>query len=67
MNGKMTLFIDQYGSKIWARTVRDLREKAGGGRVFKIYVDKTVGGTFHCGYGVGKRWFTAYHPVELAA
>ena len=66
MRGKTTLFIDQYGSKLWARTVRELRELAGGGRVSKMYVDKKVGGTMHVGYVVGARWFSAYHPVELA-
>lgn len=67
MNGKQTLFIDQYGSKLWARTVRELRERAGGGRVSKMYVDKLDMTAVHCGYVVGQRWFTAYHPVELPA
>jgi hypothetical protein len=71
MHGTMTLYIDQYGGKIWARTVRELHAKAGPGRVFKIYVDK-IGGTnaghaVHIGYGVGRRWFNAYRPVEVLA
>ena len=67
MRGKLTLFIDQYGDHVWARTVRELREKVGSGRVFKVYCDKKDGSTVHCGYAIGRRWFSAYHPVELAA
>lgn len=33
MRGKETLYIDQYGQPVWARTVKELREKCGGGRV----------------------------------
>jgi hypothetical protein len=43
MHGTMTLYMDQYGGKVWAHSVKELREKAGGGRVFKIYVDKIAG------------------------
>jgi hypothetical protein len=71
MKGKPILYIDQYGQRLWAKTVSELREKAGGGRVFKIYVDKIAGEhagqSVHCGYGVGARWFNAYAPVELPA
>ena len=71
MHGEPILYIDQYGGKLWARTVKELREKAGGGRVFKIYVDKiagtNAGKSVHCGDGVGARWFNAYRPVELPA
>lgn len=71
MNGKPILYIDQYGQKLWAKTVKELREKAGGGRVFKIYVDKIAGEhagkSVHCGYGVGSRWFSAFAPVEIPA
>jgi hypothetical protein len=58
------LYIDQHGSPVWARTVRELRNRAGGGRVPKMYRDKPDGRTVHCGYVVGCRWFTAYAPVE---
>jgi hypothetical protein len=61
------LFIDQYGDPVWARTVKELREKCGGGRVAKMYVDKKDGRTVHCGYIVGRRWFTRYAPVEVPA
>ena len=66
-DGKVTLFIDQYGKPVWARTRKELQEKCGGGRVFKVYADKKSGGTVHCGYGVGRRWFNAYRPIELPA
>lgn len=58
------LWIDQYGQPVWARTVRELREKVGGGAVSKMYVDKLDGRTVHVGYVVGRRWFTKYMPVE---
>jgi len=71
MNGKSTLYIDQYGGKLWAHTIKELREKAGGGRVFKIYVDKIggqhAGHSCHIGYGIGRRWFHAYIPFEVPA
>jgi hypothetical protein len=65
MSGKWTLYIDQYGQRIGASTVKELREKVGGGRVFKIYRDKKDGAVVHVGYGVGGRWFDAYQPVEV--
>lgn len=67
MRGKQILYIDQYGRPVWARTVKELREKCGGGRVVKIYRDKQDGRSVHVGYGVGSRWFYAYRPVELPA
>ena len=69
MRGKWTLYIDQYGNKLMARTVKELREAAGGGAVHKLYQDKVdpTRRTFHIGYCVGSRWFTAYTPVELPA
>lgn len=55
------LFIDQYGQKVWARSVRDLREQVGG-RVYRMYRD-TPSGTMHVGYVVGSRWFSEFAPV----
>ena len=66
MNGKPMLYIDQYGAKIWALSVRELREKCGGGRVSKQYVDGKDGTTYHTGYVVGSRWFTAFSPYRVA-
>jgi hypothetical protein len=61
------LWIDQHGAHVWAHTVKELRERAGGGRVAKQYCDKKDGTTVHNGYIVGGRWFTRYAPVEKAA
>ena len=36
MNGKYLLYIDQYGSRIWAASRKELVERAGGGRVSKM-------------------------------
>lgn len=60
------LWIDQYGGHVYARTVKELREKAGGGEVSKLYIDKADGSTVHCGYVIGDRWFSRYAPVEIA-
>lgn len=69
MNGKLLLYIDQYGSRFWARTVAELRKQIGmgGSRVLKMYVDKKDGRTVHIGYVIGEHWLTAYAPVELPA
>lgn len=67
MRGKWTLYIDQFGNRWGAATLRELREKLGGGRIAKMYRDKTNGTAVHCGYIVGRHWCTAYQPVELAA
>ena len=61
------IFIDQHGDLVWARTVKELREKVGGGRVGKMYVDKKDGRTVHCGYVVGRRWFSRFASVEVLA
>ena len=37
MNGKRLLYIDQYGDTFFASTVKELREKVGGGRISKMY------------------------------
>lgn len=62
-----TVFVDQYGGKVYATTVAGLREAAGGGRVSPMYQDKRDGRTVQTGYVVGARWFTAYWPREVAA
>lgn len=61
------LFIDQNGSRVYAHTIKELREECGGGRVFKIYRDKKDGRVVHVGYGVGHRWFNMYQPIEREA
>jgi hypothetical protein len=66
MRGKWVLYVDQYGNKFGAHSLKQLREQVSG-RVSKMYVDKKVGGTVHCGYVVGQHWLTAYIPLELPA
>lgn len=67
MNGKKVLYIDQYGNKWWASTVRELRSKIGGGgsrvsRMFRDYKDGTVA---HVGYVVGSHWCEGYVPMRI--
>jgi len=64
MNRKLLLYISQYGDPYWARTVKELRQKIGGGKISKMYVHKKDGRTVHCGYVIGRFWLTAYEPVE---
>lgn len=59
----MILWVDQYGQKIWARTIKELREKCGGGKVSKMY-EEFKDGSFQVGYGVGSRWFSAFLPMR---
>ena len=61
------LYIDQFGARIWARTVKELRAAVGGGRISKMYVDKANGQIVHIGYVVGKHWLAAYAPIEKPA
>lgn len=69
MKGKLTLYIDQWGSHFYARTVKDLCKQIGMGKSWarKMYRDKKDGSVVHCGYVVGRHWLTAYQPVEIAA
>lgn len=62
-----TLYVDQHGSKIYARSVKELKEKVGPGKVSKIYREINGDVTHHCGYSVGARWFDAYAPVMVRA
>lgn len=72
MKGKWMLYIDQYGHKIGAKSIKELRDGAAkmlgiSGWPFKVYRDKTNSPPVHIGYGIGRHWFTAYQPVELPA
>ena len=67
MHGKQMLYIDQWGTRFWAKTVKELRQQVslGRSRVSKMYRDKKDGRVVHVGYVVGKHWCTAYQPVEI--
>jgi hypothetical protein len=63
-----TLFIDQYGSKYWAASLKELKERAGyAGGAAKQYNDLKDGRTVWTGYVLGARWFTAFNPAQVAA
>lgn len=63
LRGKPTLLVDQFGERIWACTLKELREQVRGA-VSKMYVDTKDGRTLHIGYVVGNRWFTAFQRCE---
>lgn len=67
MNGKNTLYLDQWGNRFWAKTVKELRQQVGmgGSRVSKMYRDKKDGRIVHTGYVIGQHWLTAFQPVEV--
>lgn len=65
--GQRVMFLDQNGSSVWVGSVAELRSEAGGGPVVKMYVDDKTGKSWHCGYIVGRRWFTAYLPLRVEA
>lgn len=69
MNGKPTLYLDQYGNKFWAKTIKELRKQIGmgGSKVSKMYADNKSGATVHVGYVVGQHWLTAFKRVEIKA
>jgi len=64
MNGKLRLYVDQWGQTIYAHTVKELKEKAGFSRANRMYVDKKDGRAVHVGYVVGPHWFRAFTPFE---
>ncbi len=63
------LYVDQYGSHVFARTVRELCEKTGyaPGSARRMYCDNKDGKTFHIGYVVGNSWWQAYTPYSQPA
>jgi len=66
MNGKHTLYIDQYGTKFHCLYVYELKtEHHLSGKISKMYVDGKDGKTYHIGYVVGNHWLTAYQAVRI--
>jgi hypothetical protein len=61
----ITLYIDQYGDKWYANTVKSLCKQIGRSKARRMYIDKKDGSTKHIGYVVGNLWCTAYKPVEM--
>ena len=60
------LYLDQYGNRFFADTVKELRAQIPG-RCSKMYVDNKKGETFHVGYVIGRHWLTMYRRVEKKA
>jgi hypothetical protein len=66
MTNARKLFIDQYGNRFYAKSVKDLRSQIGGGgsRVSPMYVDRDNGDVIQTGYVIGQHWLTAFVPFE---
>ena len=63
-----TLYIDQYGNRVYANSITELKEKgfhAKGAKVEPIYQDKRDGRTVQTGVVIGDHWYSAYRPFEL--
>lgn len=67
MRNKRILYVDQYGNRWQAKTVRDLCSQIGRTRARRMYRDKMNGPPVHVGYVVGHHWCTAYVPMENTA
>lgn len=65
MANEKRLFVDQFGQKWYAKTIRELREQIPG-RCGKMYVDGKDGKTYHVGYVIGSLWLRMYKPVRNA-
>lgn len=61
------LYVSQYGGRYYAKTLKDLKAKVGGGSVSIMYTDKKDGSTVKSGYVIGNLWLTAYVPFEVKA
>lgn len=59
------LFVDQYGNRFYAHTVKELRRQIGmgGSRVQKMYCERKDGSTIHAGYVIGNHWLSMYAPI----
>jgi hypothetical protein len=59
--------IDQYGNTehglIHPR--KDLKDRGYAGKVSKIYVDSKDGKIFHCGYVIGRHWFSIFRVESM--
>ena len=60
------LYIDQYGNKFHAKTVKALRNQIGmgGSRVSRMMVDGKDGKVYHVGYVIGQHWLSAFEPMR---
>ena len=68
MNGRLMLYLDQFGNYFYAGTVRELRRKVGssGSRIAKMYVRNGADGEpRHIGYVIAGHWLRVFAPIEL--
>ena len=68
MNGKLMLYLDQFGNYFYARTVRELRKKVGssGSRIAKMYVENGADGEpRHIGYVIAGHWLRMFAPIPV--
>lgn len=63
MKPKM-LYIDQWGNRFWAATIKALCREVGRSKARRMYVEGKDGKTYHTGYVVGKHWLSAYTPMR---
>jgi hypothetical protein len=65
MNGKLILYIDQYGQKYFCRYIKELKTKHFlSGKISKMYIDNKNGKPLHIGYVIGQNWLRAYIPYK---
>lgn len=59
------LWLDQYGNRFWAKTLKELRAQIGmgGSKVSPMYYDTKEGKTVRSGYVIGQHWLTRYAPA----
>jgi len=66
VNGKTTLYVDQWNNHWFAKTAKELREKIGqGGHIQAMYRDNFNGQSVKIGYIVGPHWCIAFKPIEI--
>lgn len=58
------LYIDQYGNKYIASTIKELKEKVGGTKATPMYQDKLDGRTVKTGVIINGQWLQAFIPYE---
>lgn len=60
----LILYIDQYGNRFYARTLKELRQQIPG-RCSRMFVDSKDGKkVFHVGYVIGQHWLTMFVPYS---
>ena len=65
MKGNLLLYLDQFGNRFFARSVKELRAQIANGksRVSRMFMT-TKQGDFHVGYVIGQHCLTAYCPIQ---